>query len=59
MKEYGAHMLRLGGDTCLFDDNVPAQRSCEIGGWLKAVVEHGYLRIAVKAKCDCMRPCGI
>ena len=58
-KEYGTHMLRLGGENWLFDNNVPAQRRREIGGWLTPVVEHGYLRIAVKAKFDFMRDCGI
>jgi hypothetical protein len=59
VKEYGTHSLRIGGDTWLFDNGIPAVQRREMGAWLTPVTEYSYLRHSVLRSFDFVRKCGL
>ena len=55
----GTQSARSGGDTWLFNNDVPANLRMEIGKWARPTVERGYLRIRSQQRLELVSAVGL
>ena len=59
IKEFGMHSMRVGGDTWLFENNMPAAVRQRMGGWASAFSEKTYIRTLVAERLTTCKAMGI
>jgi len=59
VKEFGMHSLRVGGDTWLFEANMPAEVRQRMGGWAHAFSEKTYIRTLVEERLSVCKAMGV
>ena len=52
IKEFGMHSMRVGGDTWLFQNNMPQDVRQRMGGWASAFSEKTYIRTLVAERLE-------
>ena len=57
--EFGMHSMRVGGDTWLFENNMPASVRMRMGGWASAFSEKTYIRTLVAERLMTCKAMGI
>ena len=57
--EFGIHSMRVGGDTWLFEANMPASVRMRMGGWASAFSEKTYIRTLVAERLSTCKAMGI
>lgn len=58
-RTFGTQSARSGGDTWLFDNNLPADIRMEIGEWATPSVERGYLRVKIAQQLEMVKAVGL
>lgn len=59
IKEFGMHSLRVGGDTWLFENNMPDEVRQRMGGWAHAFSEKGYIRTLIAERLTTCKAMGV
>ena len=59
VKEFGMHSMRVGGNTWLFENNMPASVRMRMGGWASAFSETTYIRTPVAERLATCKGMGI
>lgn len=59
VKEFGMHSMRVGGDTWLFENNMPAAIHMRMGGWASAFSEKTYICTLVAERLVTRKGMGI
>ena len=52
IKEFGMYSMRVGGDTWLFQNNMPQDVRQRMGGWASAFSEKTYIRTLVAERLE-------
>ena len=52
VRQVGMHSMRVGGDTWLFENEVPQEVRQRIGGWASALSESTYIRTLVAERIN-------
>ena len=59
LAEMGMHSLRVGGDTWLFENKMPAAVRQRMGGWAHAFSETTYIRTLVAERLAVCKAMGV
>jgi hypothetical protein len=52
VRQFGMHSMRVGGDTWLFENEVPQEVCQRMGGWASALSESTYIRTLVAERIN-------
>jgi hypothetical protein len=59
IKKFRMHSMQVGGDTWLFEYNMPAEVRQRMGGWASAFSEKTYIRMPVAERLTTCKAMGI